>query len=85
MGCCQSADSAKKDGVTYTPTAKSPSQTKSINSPSKTPKPMTTKGGSVKNQVHPTVETLMTEETPFDGEKGLKNGGVDFTPHKEVL
>ena len=50
MGCCQSADSAKKDGVTSaTPTAKSPSQTKNINSPSKTPKPMTTKGGSVKN------------------------------------
>lgn len=85
MGCCQSADSAKnKDGVT--PTAKPTSQTKITNSPSnKTPKPMTTKGGSVKNQVHPTVETLMTEETPFDGDRGLKKVAVDFTPQKEVL
>ena len=50
-----------------------------------TPKPMTTKGGSVKNQVHPTVETLVTEETPFDGDRGLKKVAVDFTPQKEVL
>ncbi len=28
---------------------------------------MTTKG-NVKNQVHPTMETVMTEETPVDGE-----------------
>lgn len=84
MGCCQSADSAKKDSVTNSTTGKqTPTQTKNKNSPSKTPKPMTK--GSVKNQVHPTVETLVTEETPFDGGKVPKKVEVDFTPHKEVL
>ncbi len=85
MGCCQSADSAKnKDGVT--PIANPKSQTKITNSPSKiTPNPITTKKGLVTNQVHPTVETLVTEETPFDGDRGLKKVAVDFTPQKELL
>ena len=56
-----------------------------MHSQSKTPKPMTTKGGSVKNQVHPTVETLVTEETPFDGYNAPKKVAVDFTPQKEVF
>ncbi len=85
MGCCQSADSAKnKDGVT--PTTKPTSQPKTTNSPSiKTPNSITTKKGLVTNQVHPTVETLVTEETPFGGDRGLKKVAVDFTPQKEVL
>ena len=71
MGCCQSADSAKQDSISNsTPGKLTPTQMKNQNSPSKTPKPMNK--GTVKNQVHPTVETLVTEETPFDGEKVRK-------------
>ena len=31
------------------------------------------------------METLVTEETPFDGEKVPNKMAVNFTPHKEVL